>query len=367
MDLRIFAYLEKAKGFPHFTLVNSRTDQDIQRLEDGDVLRLSETGKYLNVRADFSGVSPLGSVVFYLDGNKVHTENVAPYALYGDSPPGNYRDWTPQQGKTYRLKAVPYALSNGKGAAGEALEITFSVDTEVEEIAFTVMNSETDTEHLEDIEYLPEKQYIRMALPNHPINVRADIEPVGSVVFYLNGKKVRTENVAPYALFGDSPLGDYRDWYPNWGTYTIRAIPFSGKNGTGVAGPVREIRLQVYPKNLFLETEPVTVQQEKLTPITMTMEPGAAPRPTLGHGPIGKVFPNPTTGIVRLLLDPTLSLPVGVRVYDPLGRLVYRLPETIDRQIEIDLNGLSPSDGLFLIEWTNGRERQVRRVLKVRR
>ena len=67
-----------------FTLVNAATDQDLRTLNSGDTIDLSADGSSLNIRANVSGSA--GSVRFALDGNSNYqTENVAPYALAGDS------------------------------------------------------------------------------------------------------------------------------------------------------------------------------------------------------------------------------------------------------------------------------------------
>ncbi|MCP2045440.1 InlB B-repeat-containing protein, partial [Pontibacter sp. HSC-36F09] len=80
-------------------------------------------------------------------------------------------------------------------------------------------------------------------LSSTKLNIRANTSPsqVGSVKIELTGTQFRTytDNAAPYALFGDDGRGNY--YYGNWnppatGTYTLRATPYSGSNGTGTAG-----------------------------------------------------------------------------------------------------------------------------------
>ena len=73
-------------------------------------------------------------------------------------------------------------------------------------------------------------------LSARPFNVRAEVSPdsVGSVVFTLDGQKVRPENLPPYSLRGD---GDgYAPWTPAPGTYTLTATPYAAAGGTGAAG-----------------------------------------------------------------------------------------------------------------------------------
>lgn len=58
---------------------------------------------------------------------------------------------------------------------------------------------------------------------------------VKSVVFEVNGSVIQTENVAPYAINGDKS-GLFKDWDPAPGPYVIKAVPYSGNSGSGLAG-----------------------------------------------------------------------------------------------------------------------------------
>jgi len=105
-----------ADGVTGFTLVNADTDSDIGPLNDGDTINLTVVGTSLSIRADVSG--SVSSVRFGLDGNpNYRTENVAPYALAGDSS-GDYHPWTPSLG-SHTVVATPNV--------GSAMQITFQV------------------------------------------------------------------------------------------------------------------------------------------------------------------------------------------------------------------------------------------------
>src|SRR5690606_11429802 len=138
----------------------------------------------LNIRANTSPES-VGSVVFELDGKKFRTENVSPYALAGDNPPGNYHDWTPPLGE-HILKATPYTEKNGGGETGPSLTIRFTVvEEQIPNVqSFTLVNADTD----QDIGWLSDGDVIRLgSLPSTQLNIRANTSPkeVGSVVFEL--------------------------------------------------------------------------------------------------------------------------------------------------------------------------------------
>jgi hypothetical protein len=86
-------------------------------------------------------------------------------------------------------------------------------------------------------------------LGNANFNIRANTTAgsgIGSVVFVLSGATTRNqnENVAPYALFGDSS-GNFNNGTFNNGLHTLRATPWSGTNGSGTAGTFLEIQFTV--------------------------------------------------------------------------------------------------------------------------
>jgi len=106
-----------------FSLIDAGTNQVIGDLTDGQVIQLA-AGDQLTVRAN-TEPALVGSVNFNLNGQSVQTENVAPYALGGDSN-GDYDpfDFTESE---YTLTATPYTGSNSSGEQGFALTISFAV------------------------------------------------------------------------------------------------------------------------------------------------------------------------------------------------------------------------------------------------
>jgi len=68
------------------------------------------------------------------------------------------------------------------------------------------------------------------------LSVRADpLSGVASVVFKLDGKVIRKENMVPYAVAGDNN-GTYTAWRPAVGDHALIATPFGAPGGTGTAG-----------------------------------------------------------------------------------------------------------------------------------
>ena len=230
------------------TLVDAHEQEDIRALANGGTIVFAEDGKQLNVRADTSGA--VKSVVFYVNGSKFSTENTAPYAMAQDDS-GKYRKWTPATG-TLTIRAVPYSGSGGSGAVGTPLEITVTVKDKgsVSQPAPTgglavtklaLINASTQRE----LRSLTNGAVIDRSNDGSALNVRADVaSSVKSVVFYLNGKKFSTENVAPLAMAADDN-GKYRGWKPANGNYTLKVVPYSKTGGGGTAGTPMEIAFKV--------------------------------------------------------------------------------------------------------------------------
>ena len=101
---------------------NANGGADVAALSPGAVLE-GLASERLNVRVETAPGAEVGSVKLALSGARSasRTENLAPYALFGDRggqafPPG-----------TYTLTATPYAEANLGGAPGPALSMTFTV------------------------------------------------------------------------------------------------------------------------------------------------------------------------------------------------------------------------------------------------
>ncbi|MFN3997653.1 MAG: MopE-related protein [Algoriphagus sp.] len=110
-----------------FVLVNSGTNGDIFNLTDG--LQIDQNiirGLSLNIRANTTPMI-VGSVYITLAGpvNATMTDDVAPYALFGDKK-GNYNGRNLPAGN-YILTATPYSRSKRKGTVGSTTSIQFSI------------------------------------------------------------------------------------------------------------------------------------------------------------------------------------------------------------------------------------------------
>ncbi len=107
-----------------FALIDATTNAIISAINNGDVIDLTEVGtSKLNIRALVSGLP--GSVVLMLNANTPRTENVPPFALFGDND-GDYLPGKLPLGQNY-VTATPYQGTEASGPVGIPLTVTFTV------------------------------------------------------------------------------------------------------------------------------------------------------------------------------------------------------------------------------------------------
>jgi hypothetical protein len=108
-----------------------------------------------------------------------------------------------------------------------------------------LVNAATDV----DIRTLKNGDTINLnSMPTSVLNIRANTYPstVGSVKMSLTGGQIvnSTETNAPYALFGDIN-GNYNNWTPLAGKYTLTGTPYTAGGGTGTIGTPLTINFTV--------------------------------------------------------------------------------------------------------------------------
>ncbi|WP_113922614.1 HYR domain-containing protein [Cognataquiflexum aquatile] len=127
-----------------FTLINSRTDVDMFTLTNGMQINQNQVqGLNLNIRAN-TNPSVVGSVFITISGplNRTITENVAPYALFGDTN-GNYSGRSLPAG-TYTVTARAFSMTKRRGTAGTVSTITFTI---LKNNLFRMANEEGNVEN----------------------------------------------------------------------------------------------------------------------------------------------------------------------------------------------------------------------------
>lgn len=149
------------------------------------------------------------------------------------------------------------------GAAAEGLEgrSLFAAAPAVSH--FALINPETDRQ----VNVMNDGAVVNLALlPAGRLNLRAYTFPssptvgaTGSVRFAVDGRAVRVESTAPFALFGDRGPDDFLGGTLAVGTHTLTATPFAGPDATGATGPAKTVRLHVVrqdrPNFVFVYTD----------------------------------------------------------------------------------------------------------------
>ena len=236
-----------------FVLVNASTDADLGAVSDGGTVSVSANGSY-GIRAETQAGAEVGSVVLSLAGpgetdTHTQTESIAPYSLYGDAP-GGANGGRAEHGRalaagSYTLTATAYALSGGAGEALGTLTAAFTVAVETAPPPAGVLTGFTlvDASDGSTVAALANGADIDLGgRSGGSFAIRADVAPgatVGSVALSLSGTKTvsRTENIAPYSLWGDHNDGNGGraldgESLPA-GTYTLSATAYAEARGAG--------------------------------------------------------------------------------------------------------------------------------------
>ena len=224
-----------------FVLVDASNDTDLGTLTDGGTGELSADGSF-GLRAEVEANAEVGSVTLSLAGpgeTDVHerTESAAPYSLYGDSEGAEHG--RALAAGSYTLTATAYAES---GAAGDELG-TLSVSFTVTHAAppanaltgFVLVDASTDA----DLGAVGGGDTVEVSADGS-YGLRAEVEAnaeVGSVALSLAGPgetdvHERTENVAPYSLYGDSEGAEHGQALAA-GSYTLTATAYAESGGAG--------------------------------------------------------------------------------------------------------------------------------------
>jgi len=178
-----------------------------------------------------------------------------------------------------------------------------------------------------------------------PINIRANICPgstvVKSVKFVLNGSVFSTESTAPYALAGDSPAGNYKQWNVTAGNYTLTATPYNGTGGSGTAG--------------IALTVSFTVTGSAKMELIAT---NASSDETF------RLYPNPNTGQFIMEMDMVEQHDVTINIYNPLGQTIYydakqQFAGKLNEPINLD----NQPSGIYFLKLTSGNKVSTEKII----
>jgi len=184
-------------------------------------------------------------------------------------------------------------------------------------VSFSLMNADTDQE----IKYsLYDGAVIDLAHLSSSINFRANVAPssIGSVRFNYDGT-IRTENVAPYAYFGDTN-GDYNPGALTVGSHILSAWPYAGSNATGSQGVGLTYHFTVINSTTRMGS-------------TETLQVNA--------------YPNPSSDKINISIPESGDGTISVSIYNSQGSLITNLFEGTYQKIEMVWNIADLPDGIY--------------------
>lgn len=287
-----------------------------------------------------------GSVAFSLNGpiSYSRTENVEPFTLFGDYDGEFYgRIFPPGR---YTLTATPYSDSNKKGNKGVAKTVTFTIsdfpDFSVQE-SLRLINAEYDTV----ITYLSayEKTIIdKKYIPTDNINLAAySSQLIGSAFLALEGpfSFSKTENVEPFALFGDIAGNFYGKSLPV-GSYSLTVTPYSGPNLTGESGLYRTFDFEIIDTSV--ETSSISLSAGGMSEAKVTLSP------------------NPATDIATFEANTTTVNLLEIQIFDFGGREVKHLSSVNGNlAATVDLSDLSK--GIYFVHIKTNAELLTKKLI----
>ena len=239
-----------------FMLVDASDQTALSTLADGDSVELDDPdGGSYGIRAYLAEGETVGSVGLELTGAKTvsRTENVAPYSLYGDRGHNALRGGTLPAGR-YTLTATAYEDSNLGGQQLGVLEVSFTVAAAALEnplAGFTLV----DASNQNVVATLTNGASVELADPDGgSYGIRAYLaegETVGSVRLEFTGAKAvsRTENIAPYSLYGDGGANALNGQALPAGSYTLTATAYEDGNLGGQVLGTLEVSFTITAAN----------------------------------------------------------------------------------------------------------------------
>ncbi|MGK7394895.1 MAG: S8 family serine peptidase [Candidatus Cyclobacteriaceae bacterium M3_2C_046] len=369
------SHLTTCIGIATLELYNPETNQLIQSIDDGDQFSLEQLGTNKLAIKAVTVPEMVGSVKFDLKGALKHkqTENIVPYSLFGDRNgdlEGEAFIFGSFEPEVYQLDVTVYAESRGRGKVLDQYSLSFSLVQEPLQY-FTLINSALDQE----IYPLENFQIINLSETGLQLNVKAETgqdASIGSVYFELIETDLdqnplatlarRTENVPPFALFGNTGE-DYYDGTFTEGFYQLNATPYSKARRKGLEGPTLSIYFAVSDDGLLPDATTIAKDLSKNQEQNMD---------TFSF----VVFPNPlddhsnTIGVMFKDEEPISSDQTSVtyRLLNNLGEEIFSQTRKAEHPNDIyrmDIRSLRLSPGFYYLKVESPhRKPEITRLLK---
>ncbi|MDF9796528.1 hypothetical protein OKW21_001791 [Catalinimonas alkaloidigena] len=320
----------------NITLINAEANQEIQIINEGDIINLKELPTTLLNFEAHPYPATVGSIYIELSGSMDHqqTENLAPYALFGDNPRGIYNGQELLPGQ-YQITATPYSDKLLGGVAGTPKTVNFTLidnDQPLYDISLDLYDAVTDTK----LFTLENGATVDLnSIANHQLTVLMNTMPevVGSVKAVLSGpiNYSHIENTAPYALFRNSGDDYFGRSFPP-GAYTLSATAYEEANAQGAAWVTKVVSFFVTDDGLANN-----VTESNL-----------------------RVFPVPTSSTLNIRIE-SMEGRLEIKLLDKMGNtLLQQVSEQPLHQLDLS----SFPKGVYFIKITDSKDSKTLRVVK---
>ena len=340
-----------------FELYNADTDQLITVLSEGDRISFDQIGsKNLAIRA-VTFPEEVGSVKIKIAGDLTYEriENIEPYTSFGDRQ-GDFVGREFPFGN-FIISATAFSEAKGQGDVGNTTTLNFVLFEEINN--FSLIDATNDVE----LGVLSDFNIVNTGVTGTNLNLKANTDDdsrIGSIEFVLETTDIsvtptglvlqKTENIPPFALFGDNGMTDFKDGFFAENFYLLTATPYSKRNLQGVAG---------IPTQLIFAVS----------------DNGGLPNVSafLDGNTTVNVYPNPLEGNTKDLFVQWLGSTAGdtkttYRLINQMGEEVFKQTTDISSTGTLqhfDLQDLNLSKGVYFLRVEKaGEDPQVTRLLK---
>ncbi|MGV3558721.1 PKD domain-containing protein [Larkinella arboricola] len=314
----------------NFTLVNQANQPPVARAGADQTVTLPTNSVVLN---GSTSSDPEGGALSYL-----WTQRSGPNTANLSSPTSVSLTASNLAAGTYVFRLTVYDGVGAMAYDDVTVRVAPAPSAGPSVVSFSLMNADTD----QPIRVITNNEVLNLAQLPRNLNIRANTSPatVGSVKMVLSGqqKRTQTETGAPYALFGDKD-GNYNNWTPTLGNYTLTGTAYSGANASGQAGTPLILSFRV-------------VRQASLARLSAQADEETV-----------RAYPNPFRTEFTLEVVRQSPIPVDVVLYDGVGRKVYERQVVGSKLLIQPGSDLAP--GLYLLEVGKGTDLQRRKLLKI--
>ena len=313
-------------GLQNFSVVDVRTETKLFDFYDSGSLDAGHPDfKNMTIRAN---VNPdaVGSILFRVNDRQINIENEDPFLLRG------YSLHSLSHGE-HSLEAAIYSKRSGKGVLQQSAAAKIHVMNNSTVTGFGIVDQNgilIRTLRDGDILSFEKSQFSNM-------NINAILNRTtsgGSVDFLLDGAPFRIGNQAPYVMVSGKPK-----WWGTPGHYSVRATPYSRKNGKGVPGTPMIVSFTIAAPQL----QKTTTASARLV---ATIEDQSEGKKSIS------IYPVPTDRILNVLItdykDPGSAYVV---IRDIYSHVVFKGAMSITSgRLTFDLDELGLTNGVYFLQ-----------------